>query len=328
MIRPPLSKFRAAGALALAALVAACGGGGGGGLPEPTINLTINVNNQDEVARASFGSSVSAAVGGFAPGSAGSSTSLAVKRAQAAAVLAARKRIAADVSDVFCDNWNTPGDVGVADEVDTDTAPLGQLNVGDGARVTFTNCLSAGSKANGVMTLTITELNSSRLSFAIATSNFSVLDTSTGYTASLDGGFSLSLSGDDTAFTTRMSIGNELVLTADVGPLSDTVTLLRGYVTQATYTPDDFTTRSTTEGFVDSMAAGGTFRISTVQALQQLDEDDYPSSGQLLVQGVNSRLRATVLSARDVLLEVDENGDGTYDRSATVTWASLLGAPV
>lgn len=318
MIRPPLSKFRAAGAAVLAVLLAACGGGGDGPLPAPEITVNINLQNQQQVARASFGSSVSGAVGGFTGvGSGGAVSPLVVKRAQSAA-LATRKRIAEDVSAELC-----PGG-GAADATATDTAPPGE-SVGDSAQVTFINCNDgAGTVASGVLRLTISSLGSSSIGFAISTSNFSVRDTATGYTASLDGSFGLSLQVSPGVFTSRLSVANELVLDASVGAISDTVSLLRGYATEATYTVSDATTRAVAAGPVDSVASGGTFNLSTPQALVQTDNEAYPHAGQILAVGKTGKLRATVLSNTQVRLEVDEDGNGTYERNTVVNWTDLL----
>ena len=46
---------------------------------------------------------------------------------------------------------------------------------------------------------------------------------------------------------------------------------------------------------------------------------------QLLAAGANgSKLRMTVQSASSVLLELDANGDGSYETRTTHTWADLI----
>lgn len=319
MTPAPLFKFRAAGAAVLAALLAACGGGGDSILPAPEITVNINLANRQQVARASFGSSVSGAVGGFTGAASGGAASpLAVKRAQAAA-LAVRKRIAADVSADLC-----PGG-GAADASVNDTAPVGQDNVGDSAQVTFINCNDgAGTVASGVLRLTISSLGASSIGFTISTTNFSVRDTATGYVASLNGGFGLRLSGNNAVFTTRLSVGDELVLDAQVGAVSDTISLLRGYATEATYTVASATTSAVAAGPVGSVASGGVFELSTPLPLLQTDNEAYPHSGQILAVGKTGKLRATVLSNTQVRLEVDANDDGTYEQNTVVAWTDLL----
>lgn len=316
-----LPRFRAAGAAVLAALLAACGGGGDGILPAPEITVNINLANQQQVARASFGSSVSGAVGGFTGAATGGAASpLALKRAQSAA-LAVRKRIAADVSADLC-----PGG-GMADASVTDTSPVGQENVGDSAQITFVNCDDgAGTVASGVLRLTISSLSTSSVGFTISTTNFSVRDTATGYTASLDGSFGLALSGDPGVFRTRLSVGNQLVLDAQVGTISDTISLLRGYATEATYTVANATTSAVADGPVGSVASGGTFDLSTLQPLLQTDNESYPHAGQIEAVGKTGKLRATVLSNTQVRIDVDANNNGTYDvgESSVVAWTDLL----
>lgn len=320
MIAVPSFKFRAAALGMLAALLTACGGGGGGGGgPAPTVDLAITTQNRDEVARASFAGAVSGAVGGFTGAASGGASPLVAKRAQAAA-LALRKRIAADVSADLC-----PGG-GAADATETDTAPVGQVNPGDSALITFTNCADGvGTVANGQMRLTVSDVGTSSLSFAVAVSNLSVRDTATDYEASLNGGFMLTLSGSTGIFTTRLSVPDALEMFADVGTINDTITLLQGYVTEATYTAASATTSATAAGPVHSLSADGTFRVSTPQPLLQTDNEDYPHAGQVLATGVNSRMRATVLSNTQVRLELDADNDGAFDDGTTVVpWTELL----
>jgi uncharacterized repeat protein (TIGR01451 family) len=52
----------------------------------------------------------------------------------------------------------------------------------------------------------------------------------------------------------------------------------------------------------------------------------HPDSGQLVLTGAASgRVRATALSAARARLEVDQNGDGTYEIDAKLNWADLSG---
>lgn len=50
----------------------------------------------------------------------------------------------------------------------------------------------------------------------------------------------------------------------------------------------------------------------------------YPYSGQMLIAGqTGSKIRITAVSSSNVRLELDATGDGVYEESKVVTWASL-----
>ena len=50
----------------------------------------------------------------------------------------------------------------------------------------------------------------------------------------------------------------------------------------------------------------------------------YPYAGQMLITGqAGSKIRITAVSSSNVRLELDATGDGVYEESKVVTWASL-----
>jgi len=65
--------------------------------------------------------------------------------------------------------------------------------------------------------------------------------------------------------------------------------------------------------------------LSTVQPMVSVGEDEYPSSGQILATGAaQSKMRLTAQSATTVLIEVDANGDGTFETMMTKPWSDLM----
>jgi hypothetical protein len=81
----------------------------------------------------------------------------------------------------------------------------------------------------------------------------------------------------------------------------------------------------TINGSFSATSIGGRVTVSTLQPIRQLATDPFPSSGQVLVTGANnSRLRITVISNTQVRLELDADGDGTFESNNVVTWSSIL----
>jgi hypothetical protein len=65
--------------------------------------------------------------------------------------------------------------------------------------------------------------------------------------------------------------------------------------------------------------------LSTLQPMVSVGEDEYPSSGQILATGAaQSKMRMTVQSAATVLIELDANGDGTYETTITKPWSEMM----
>lgn len=108
-----------------------------------------------------------------------------------------------------------------------------------------------------------------------------------------------------------------------------------GYLNTIVYERDMQLTIVASEGAVEqsqvslngaftASSIGGRIIVATVQPVTQLGTDAYPSSGQLTVTGAaGTWLRVTALSATQVQLELDANGDGTYEGSGVFTWSTL-----
>jgi len=83
-------------------------------------------------------------------------------------------------------------------------------------------------------------------------------------------------------------------------------------------------TEVTLNGSFTASSIGGRVQVTTMQPLRQLGTDIYPSSGQVVVTGsASTHLRVTALNATQVQLELDANGDGTYEGSGVFAWGTL-----
>jgi hypothetical protein len=64
---------------------------------------------------------------------------------------------------------------------------------------------------------------------------------------------------------------------------------------------------------------------STPIAFTRCAVDPYPRAGQRLVSGASgSRLQLTALSVTTVRVELDANGDGTFEQSRELPWGALI----
>ena len=76
----------------------------------------------------------------------------------------------------------------------------------------------------------------------------------------------------------------------------------------------------------------GYVELSAEEAIRTYGRDYWPSSGKLVltgaegIQGGNTKIRITYLSATEYLVEADTDGDGAYDdyNSGTLLWSELL----
>jgi hypothetical protein len=113
-------------------------------------------------------------------------------------------------------------------------------------------------------------------------------------------------------------------------PATGTVTLyLTDNVTGKTDWIDDFTINVTEGlGYTDATLSGkiylhdhGFVVISTSTPFHFLAGSTYPSSGTMIVTGAsNGRAKLTVVNSTSYTVDVDADGDGTYETSSSHAW--------
>ena len=122
------------------------------------------------------------------------------------------------------------------------------------------------------------------------------------------------------AVSTSIS-GNSL--TFDLNASSESLTNFATTLTlDGNFVPAPFT--MTASGTLDSTRLSGVVRYSTEQVFQGF-EGDYPDSGIFFVEGVNSSLRLIAENNVNVRIEIDTDGNGTFDETINTTWAALTG---
>lgn len=354
-VRPVPSARLAAVALAAVAL-AACGGGGGGD-DGPTL-LSITAANQETVSHATATGALALGSAGAVPLTAQSAPGdraatlaipprstggwtarvIAALTGRAAAPTVARagtKRALALIGPVS-EDCDVSGSVSVTLD---DRDGNGDASFGDVLRFDFDACVDVpGERIDGTVEATLLSINDdgSALSADFALADLSA--TSAGHTLVLDGTLRVDYSTPGTAspvdnlvYTAR---GPFTVRVSTPLPYNDTVTLLDGWRQTETYDASVAPVAGNVEpgrsvlrieGSLRSAAAGsGTLTVSTPVDIVAYGEDLVPRQGVLLVQGLASALRLTVLSTDSVRIELDANGDGVWEASRTETWDWLL----
>ncbi len=213
-------------------------------------------------------------------------------------------------------------------DIDVSVANPLTLSAGDEFGFTFTSCdQGTGAVASGGVTLTITSLGGD-----FSTGEF-VLGMSLEVTA-------LSITANGETTTASGTIGVEIdstmpplrTTTVSIGALATTSSGLTDVITNMTVVivEDDsmFPTGVSvqTSFTVSSPRIGGDIVVSTSLALQS-SGSEYPFVGELRMMGAgNSLIVLIAVSASDVRLEIDIDGDGAMDSSVDTTWDEIIAA--
>jgi len=219
-------------------------------------------------------------------------------------------------------------------DIDNNQAP----SAGDSASIAFSQCRPIlGELVNGSISLTYSALTITPVRTDIAaTLTFGDLSAlSADGTYSIGGSVSLSASKQGAVTTAQLVVGaGGLTVSATTPTYADTVSLAGGLTIAATVDdaavpPSGGAAGSRTvrvDGSVSSTRlAGGTIVINTVTPVKKYDIDAYPREGQIVITGAaNSKLRLTAISTTTLRIELDANGDGTYETSVDRAWGDVI----
>jgi len=318
------------------AALAACGGGGGDSSSNPAGNkVTITSANQNQVVRASVNAGLSVSMaqgraGGASPASVADRTHAlgAVLQRAMTAAQGSRKGVASATAHPAVSTSDTmpcgvSGTLTVAvDDHDGNNA----LSGGDVVSVNFAQCQdSTSSSINGAISITLT--GTPTATQFTANANFqNVAVVEDGVTSTIAG--NVTVTENDAALDTEttLSVGSSgLTASTASSAYNDSVSFAAGFLIQTDEATSGASTSVSMSGTMSAQSLGGSVTISTPQALVQLSTDNYPSAGQVIVTGATgSAVRATVLDNTQVRVELDANGDGTYESTATVAWTTLI----
>ncbi|MEJ8837885.1 hypothetical protein [Ramlibacter sp. AN1133] len=343
-----LATRRSIAALFCAPLLAltGCGGGGGDGATTPVGppaqgSLVITAANAKPVAAdaldnatnidaartsSSFVLSAQVVPGAAAP-------SLALRVAQAAVTLANKRAGAAPLVLSAAINETLACSLGGSVTVSGNVASSNGFVAGDSVTLNASGCretiANVATTLSGGFTLAITAGGISsgaafprHVAMTIQASGLTV--AAGGETSTSSGDMSLDVTENSTDSTsvvlTGSSLGNQV--TSASGTRSFTmrsyrhVLAIAGNTTSATVTAD-FETSNSRLG-----TAPVTYHVSTPSALVTTNAGDV-SAGSLRVDGSASALLVTVTGTNTFQLQVDTNGDGSFDASSTATLADL-----
>lgn len=351
------------GALIATLLVAGCGGSAGGSSDSTAARASVAITsaNQDAVASAALNAALGGGSAGFAVplGTVDRSTAATAGGTTAGAAASLRIRlIELAVGSAFA-----PLQEGGAIKTAMAARPQALLtrteacaaggsitvtlndadnsqaaSAGDSASVSLSQCRpSASELVNGAINFTYTTVSvTSTGANVAATLSFSDLRAqSPDGIYSITGAVTLSATRQGSVTTAQLVVAaGGLALTATTPTYSESLTL-GGALTLAV-TADNaaippgggaagLTTVQISGAVSSNRLAGGTIVIATPVPVKAYESDPYPREGQIVVTGTaNSKLRLTAVSTSIVRIELDANGDGTFESSVDRPWGDVI----
>lgn len=188
--------------------------------------------------------------------------------------------------------------------------------------VTFSNCFSGGETING--TVAVSNLASPSADTVSGHVSHNLTFVQTGFpTLTSSGEFDISHVTSGSVVTDTLSNGTIAVrLDSDVATIS-------GFNIVSTVDTSNGALTDSISGTIASTLMGGAVTVATPTAFQTAPTAQFPNTGQLIITGAaNSRVRFTVLGdeslvGNQVRIEVDPEGDGTFQAPVEMTWAAL-----
>jgi hypothetical protein len=333
--------FRAL-ALTCTFLLAACGGGGGGGgsgSPNPAPSgpqaVTITETNAKPVAAnaldATQSSSTTSAVDGLPIAVQVDAASAPTTPQLIAQVvrLGVNSFAAAGLPAGVVINQSGACSFGGTVSISGRLASSNGLTAGDTLTVSMTNCSEAsGTTMSGQLSITVVSGSLTSIPFHIVLSttatNLSV--TSGGVNVVANGTVTLDWSGTTTSDTFNAS-GAAMTSTRTSGGTSRTTTL-RNFTQKQIITGSTVTGSLTGTVETSSTSLGGavSFTVSTPTPVVWNAATRTTTAGVIKVVGANnSQVLITINADGSVTVQVDANGDGTYEKTLTSTTAELAG---
>jgi len=247
------------------------------------------------------------------------SSSLAGRGGSLATGVSSTETIACPLSGSLTLSGTVSGSEGmVAGDSVTLTANSCSMDMGNGETATMN-----GSLAFTVVSGSITGTLPMHVVFTMVASNFSI--TSGGTTVAVNGDLRMDLtitSTSETIVTSGASLSNTLT----EGGTTHTDTL-KNYTQTVTYSGTGVTgsMSATIESSSTRLGSGGgSYTITTPTPLVWNDSSGTLSSGVIKVVGANgSQLVMTVNSSTSVTIQIDANGDGTFESTVSSTQAEL-----
>lgn len=314
-----------------AMLLAACGGGGGGGGDEGSqaSAVVITEANAQAVSADALDASTNLGAAGDpgvvlgvqVQGAAASNPTRLAAVARRLAAMAPTTALATGVAvneTLACDS----GSINVSGDVSGGTA----LVAGDRLTFNASSCVIEDMRLNGSMTINVTRgpydpdsmVYPKRVSMTISARNFSLLQG--GVTTSSTGAMELAL--DETNATTSTSVVTITAMTNKVGNRSTT---LKDYTQTATVSGDVVSVEASGTVESENSRLGSGVKRYTIRTIAPLTTTAGAfTSGTLEAAGGSATKLRLVVSASDTFtLQMDLDGNGSFEKSDTATRAEL-----
>jgi len=199
------------------------------------------------------------------------------------------------------------------------------LSSGDVITATFARCRdSSDLSIDGTLVVTLTATpNGSQFTANGVFQQVAVVDGNVSSTISGN----VAIAENDTSAQTSdlLTVGAAGLDVAVASPNYNDTIAFRSGLTILTTVQANGSAAVSLNGVLNAQSIGGDVTISTPQAVVQNVGDAYPSTGQFVIVGAaGSSVRATVLDATQVKLELDADGNGSFESATDVAWSTLI----
>jgi hypothetical protein len=199
-----------------------------------------------------------------------------------------------------------------------------EIDAGDSVSFSFANCaISSTERVNGSLSIVVNSFTDGYYSAAdisMSLNNFNVVSDNTSASAAGD----IRVRFQESSSNTTYSISsNSLRSSTSVSGVTKSVSMTGVSMTlNESNTGNDQLTFAATVAL--SSFGNQLVVLSTASPWLMRNGDAYPYAGQMLITGqAGSKIWINAVSSSNVKLELDASGDGVYEESKVVTWASL-----
>lgn len=325
-----------------AAVLVACGGGGsdsGSGGSDPGLTSTLAVSTSNAASASADGLDAATNPGGGTAalptgvqvtGSGTQPRLSSVVRTLAGLGLRGTTAVATGVAIDIPQSCSLGGTIRITGSVANGSVLL----AGDTLTTAAANCTEivdgVATTLNGSITLTVVSGSFTGNAYperVVMNTVATNLSTSAGGLVNVtNGDMRMDLHATSATTSTTILTGSSLSNSYSRSGFTRTVTMRNYEMTQSVQNTAVTTTTTATVQTNNPRLGGSTvvYQLSTPQAVVT-DNGNMVVSGIVLVVGANnSKVRVTVTSVDNFLIQVDANGDGTYENSSTATLTDLM----
>jgi hypothetical protein len=321
-------------ALLSSMLIAGCGGGSdstGGVTPPGTVATAVTVANADSTAAQAYAAiSEADSQSTFA-------TEIAVDFASGVSLTQQRRSLLDTSLALLYKKPDTTGNLVVGATVTENCSGGGTVTIIDTSTtlsISANNCREGDELINGSLSFSFTNMigtpaysSSWSATMALSFTNLSIQVSGSKFL--VNGGMSLAYNQSSALASSANASGQSLHYVYTENGSTVLNGLLQSFTFSSTRNNSTYTNSGNFIYAASGSAIGATpvsFTVATTVPLVRT-APSYPHQGSLTATGANnSKVRLTALNSTTVQIEVDANGDGTYEHTSTTTWSALLAA--